>query len=350
MRIVFTYNGDNAYEFKREYSNVIREEFYDGDMDLDPAPHLNVTVEKALSRPMSLMRLRTNTGISFRRSWTHIRAKNIGIRVIWFVQKGSLKLVRSRHSCTVNAGEASILDSGLPFFAHAIPDEDGLFEATQAVVPAHLFLSHLPAAVEFDRPFTLFSTGKHVVAKLLEILFGEGDKLSMSAVDPLVIAFLEALADDISQQNVVGGNRRQSVVDKRLADIESYIMKNLTDPELSYDEVAAKCGISPRYLCYVLKANNTSFSSMLWSQRLPKARDWLALPALQDHPIHEIALMAGFKSAAHFSRMFKAHYGCSPKEFRGKALLEATVSREPQQIEQRESYYMSDASRELQAA
>lgn len=350
MRTVYTYNGDNAIEFKREYSNVVREEFYDGDMDLDPVSNLNVTVEKALSRPMVLLRLRTNTGISFRRSWTHIRAKNIGIRVIWFVQRGSLKLVRSRHSCTVAAGEAGILDSGLPFFAHAIPDEEGVFEATQAIVPAYLFLSHLPAALEFDRPFTLFSTGKHVVAKLLEILFGEGDKLGSNAIDPLVIAFLEALADDINQQTVVGGSRRQSVVDKRLADIEAYIMKNLTDPELSYDEVAAKCGISPRYLCYVLKANDTSFSNLLWSQRLPKARDWLASPALQDHPIHEIALMAGFKSAAHFSRMFKAHYTCSPKEFRRNALMEATHQREQARMEapSRESYYVERG--ELEAA
>jgi AraC family transcriptional regulator, positive regulator of tynA and feaB len=333
MGVVFTYNGENTHEFKHEYGKVIREEFYDGDIDLDPSTRLNVTMEKALARPMSLMRIRTNTGISYRRSWSHIRAKNVGVRVIWFVQRGSLKLVRSRHSCTVNAGEAGILDSGLPFFAHAIPDENGLFEATQAVVPAHLFLSHLPAAVEFDRPFMLFSTGQHVVTKLLDILFGEGDNLSLNAADPLVIAFLEALADDFSQQGVLGGRRRQSVVDKRLADIETYIMKNLTDPELCYDEVAAKCGISPRYLCYVLKAKNTSFSSMLWSQRLPKAREWLASPALQSHAIHEIALMAGFKSAAHFSRMFKTHYGCSPKEFRGRALMEAGLARACQDAE-----------------
>jgi AraC-like DNA-binding protein len=101
-----------------------------------------------------------------------------------------------------------------------------------------------------------------------------------------------------------------------LADIQNYISRNLTNPDLSYDEVAAKCGISPRYLCHLLKANNTSFSHLMWSQRLPKARDWLASGPLHDYPIHEIAFMAGFKSAAHFSRMFKSTYGYTPKEFR----------------------------------
>lgn len=319
MHVVFSYNGDNAADFEREYANLIREEFYEGEMRLDRAPHLSVTIEKAISRPMALMRMRLNAGITFRRSWGHIRSKNIGVRVIWFVQRGSLKLARSRHSCTVNPGEVCILDSTQPFFAHSFVDEDGVFEAVQAVVPAHLFLTHLPAAIDFDRPFTLCSTSKCVVGKLLDILFGEGDMLSMGAVSPLVTAFLESLADDIGRQNL-NGARRPSVVDKRLADIEAYVMKNLTDPDLNYDEAAAKCGISSRYLCYVMRANNTSFSALLWGQRLAKAHEWLQSPALQDHPIHEIALMAGFKSAAHFSRMFKTRYGCSPRIFRAGAL------------------------------
>ena len=348
MRVVFNYNGDNATEFEREYASLIREEFYDGEMRLDRAPHLNVKIEKAISRPMALMRMRLNCGISFRRSWSHIRAKNIGVRVIWFVQKGSLKLARSRHSCTVNAGEVCILDSTQPFFAHAFVDGDGAFEAVQAVVPAHLFLTHLPSAIDFDRPFTLCSTSKCVVSKLMDILFGEGDLLSPSAVSPLAVAFLESLADDIGRQNVNSG-RRPSVVDKRLADIEAYVMKNLTDPDLSYDEAAAKCGISSRYLCYVMRANNTSFSTLLWGQRLAKAHEWLRSPALQDHPIHEIALMAGFKSATHFSRMFKSRYGCSPRVFRASADQDAN-SGEAQQNDGALADNAMGFGRELQAA
>src|SRR3546814_20474839 len=83
---------------------------------------------------------------------------------------------------------------------------------------------------------------------------------------------------------------------------DRYILRNLTDPDLFYDMVAASCGISPRYLCYVLKANNTSFSDLLWKNRLPKARDWLVSRATRDYPIHEIAFMSGFKSAAHLDR------------------------------------------------
>ena len=66
----------------------------------------------------------------------------------------------------------------------------------------------------------------------------------------------------------------------------------------------------------MLKANDTSFSDLLWNLRLFKARDWLLSDAFRQYPIHKIACMSGFKSAAHFSRMFKFSYGVSPKEYR----------------------------------
>jgi AraC family transcriptional regulator, positive regulator of tynA and feaB len=82
----------------------------------------------------------------------------------------------------------------------------------------------------------------------------------------------------------------------------------------------------------VLRANNTSFSDLLWSQRLPSARDWLVSESFRRYPIHKVACMAGFKSAAHFSRMFKSAYGISPKEYRaqheGVVVADAVVLQE----------------------
>ena len=315
MHTVYKYAGRDSAEWRSDYSSLVRQEFYDGDLEAGTSDALDLTIEKALAEPMALLRISTNVPISYRRSWQHIRANKVGVRVVWFVRRGSLKIVRSRASCIVSHTECAILDSSLPFFAQATPDADGVFEAVQAIVPAHLFLSHLPAAVEFDRAFPIETENRHMMAELLDLMFREGESISPKAAHPLVAAFLEILSDCIAEY-ADGPKSRLRVVDKRLADIEAYILKHLTDPDLGYDEVAAKCGISPRYLCYVLKANNSSFSTLLWSQRLPKARDWLAASALSDYPIQEIAFMAGFKSPAHFSRMFKATYGCSPKEYR----------------------------------
>lgn len=315
MKTVFSYRGSDMAMFRRDYGEIVRREFYDGDLDADETEHLDFTFQKALDYPMGLLRVFSRTGISYRRNLSHIRRNKIGVRVIWFVKHGTLKIVRSNQSCTAGAGECAILDSNAPFHARAIVGDEGIFEAVQAVVPAHLFLTHLPSALEFASSFKISPEDRQVVVKLLGLLFDEGDHLSRSASEYLVHAFLETISEYISQVSD-GQIQRLKVVEKRLADIQNYISRNLTNPDLSYDEVAAKCGISPRYLCHLLKANNTSFSHLMWSQRLPKARDWLVSAPLHDYPIHEIAFMAGFKSAAHFSRMFKSTYGYTPKEFR----------------------------------
>jgi AraC-like DNA-binding protein len=320
MQTLFAFRGSDANEMRQNYSRIVREEFYDGELGTDNSDLLDLRVDKALGDPIGLLRVRSNIGISYRRTWSHIRRNNVGVRVIWFVRRGSLKLVRSQNSCSVTTSQCAILDSGHPFFAQATTDEEGIFEATQAVVPARLFFSHLPGAVEFDQPFSIDSEDHKFIGKLLDLLMGEGEHISKSAAEPLVAAFLEALASNINSITAPLSNRKEKLVDKRLADIEAYITKHVTDPDLMYDDVAIKCGISPRYLCYVLKANNTSFSNLLWGQRLPLAKEWLGKPELQDFPIQEIAFRAGFKSAAHFSRMFRAAYNISPKEYRSMAL------------------------------
>ncbi|MFM7119653.1 MAG: helix-turn-helix domain-containing protein, partial [Gammaproteobacteria bacterium] len=239
----------------------------------------------------------------------------IGVRVIWFVRKGKLEIVRSQKSYEVSPNEWCILDSSMPFFAHATPEEHGSFDAIQAIVPAQVFLSHLPGITELNRAFPIAVGGQKTIARYLDLLFGEGERLSRSAAEPLATSFLKVISDSLS--NLVAElPRRKRLIDQRFEDIEAYVARNLTDPDLNYIEVAAKCGISARYFCHVLKEHDTSFSELLWSQRLKQARNWLESPEYQDHPIYQIAFMAGFKSAAHFSRMFKEFYGCSPREFR----------------------------------
>ena len=319
MRRIFEFDGESLDALREAYAPIVRSEFYDGDLDFDEIDRPRIQVDKALADPIGLLNINTNFGIKFRRTRAHIRQRNGGLRVIWFVRHGHLKITRSSSTCSVREGEATILDSSVPFVAHIWPDAEGQFEASQVVVPAHLFISHLQEVVGHEQPFVFAPEGEEVLTKLLGIFFADGDSLSKPALDALATGFLETLRDKIGLlPDSEKGHARSRILDQRINDITEDIVKNLTDPELTYIDVAHNCGISPRYLCYVLKASGTSFSKILWSHRLPKAREWLTSPALQSYPIQEIAFMAGFKSAAHFSRMFKSNYGCSPKDFRTK--------------------------------
>ena len=97
-----------------------------------------------------------------------------------------------------------------------------------------------------------------------------------------------------------------------------FIEVHLSDPQLSTAMVAKGCGIRPRYLSFLLRLKGTSFSELVWEQRLEKAKYWLSASDPRDISISEIAYGVGFKSPAHFSRMFKRVFKVNPREFRGE--------------------------------
>ena len=300
-------------------ASLSHREFYLGDLQSEPGHGGEFSLEKALQYPISLTRLVSEARLSYRRSWNHIRNNHVGSHVLWFVVKGSLKIVRTQGVCHVGAGEAGIVDSNAPFQAALELDRDGAYESYQAVVPADLFLKHLLPADNFCGTVGLSTPSGIVVQGLLGILINEGERLSKTTARPLVESLLEAVCDCIGR----GDPRRpvrQRLVEKRVADIKNYILMNLGDHTLCPDKVAASCGITPRYLCSLLRANGASFSTLMWEGRLRRAREWLTAASMRDRTISEIALMSGFKSTAHFSRLFKATYGKAPRSFRATEL------------------------------
>ena len=304
------------------YEALTRREFYEGDLESASGDFVGVDLEKALSNPLSITRITTRTELTFRRGPQHIRKNRVGLRVLWFALTGSIKIVRATGTTEIAAGRAGLLDSSVPFTASLKRSPDGYHSSYQVIIPPELFMTHLQEAERLAEPFSLDSQEGQLVREILEMLAKHGDKLSGKTAEVLVQSLLEATAD-LLRNSGIEMPRRQKLVDRRLADIENYIKMNLADPELSYDKVAASCGISPRYLCFLLKANNTSFSELVWKNRLPRARDWLVSAKTRDYPINEIAYMSGFKSAAHFSRMFKATYGMPPREYRAQRLRNA---------------------------
>lgn len=318
MQTVYAYSGRDVAESRRTLAMMVRDEFTEGDLEVDDPPaagEFRALIRKGLNQPIQCMRSNNGTGISFRRSWHHIRARKAAVRLLYFIAQGELEVVSSAGSYIVTPGRCALINADEPFYTGTSVGERGSFECALAVIPEHLVLSRLPGVNELRSSFEIGAEHRHVVTSLFDLLCFEGDRLRRHTAEPLAEAFLRSLAESMSEQLAVASHTG-SLIDKRFADIQRCIQRYLTCADLTCDRVAALCGISPRYLCYVMKANQTSFSDLLWGQRLPKARDWLISEAYQRYPIHKIARMAGFKSAAHFSRMFKSTYDLSPKEYR----------------------------------
>ena len=98
--------------------------------------------------------------------------------------------------------------------------------------------------------------------------------------------------------------------------VKRFIAVHLDDPHLTLDRVAAAIGCSKRYLHKLFDGESDTLNAYIWQRRLERIRQDLADPALAEHSITEIAFGRGFSSSTHFSRSFRARFGCAPREAR----------------------------------
>jgi AraC-like DNA-binding protein len=97
---------------------------------------------------------------------------------------------------------------------------------------------------------------------------------------------------------------------------KAYIASHLADPGLCVDVVARAVGVTPRHLNRAFAAEQTTVAQYILSRRLERAKAELATPAFEGFRVADIAFRWGFASQAHFSRLFRARFGCSPSQVR----------------------------------
>jgi AraC-like DNA-binding protein len=88
-----------------------------------------------------------------------------------------------------------------------------------------------------------------------------------------------------------------------------------TNLSLSLKEIAEGLQIHPSYVSREFSKyfSNLSFGEYIRKLRIEKAIDLLRNPA---HTLSEVAYLTGFSDQSHFNRIFKAHTGLNPSQYR----------------------------------
>jgi AraC-like DNA-binding protein len=106
--------------------------------------------------------------------------------------------------------------------------------------------------------------------------------------------------------------RAHGVRAARLQAIKAEIKAGFSQPNFSERQVAAKLGLTSRYVQDVLHETGATFTDWVLKLRLQKARGMLANPRNDHLRIIEIAYACGFNEVSYFNRCFRRWFGSTP--------------------------------------
>lgn len=142
--------------------------------------------------------------------------------------------------------------------------------------------------------------------------FGAGEVLGRHLVELLALALDRQAETDKGAASVIRA--------AHLRRAQAVILRDLADPALSPATVAARCGISRRYLHNLFEDSDMTAAQFIRHARLQAARDLLAMR--HDLSLADIAYRFGFSDQAQFSRLFRALFGQTPSSFRAACRAE----------------------------
>lgn len=216
------------------------------------------------------------------------------------------------NNSTVRAGDIFLLDLTQPIESFASD-----FSNLTMCVPRRLLAEKLP---EPERYHGRVLPRESALAKLL----GEHLKYLNCWSQTLSNDELSSIAEGVV--SLTGSYFSQGMPDESCNNVQiatresirQYIIKNLSNPNLGPDVIAAHFRISRAYL-YRLFDSSNGISHFILEQRLLKAFNQLNSPIGNTRRISQVAYEFGFSSESHFCRSFRRAFGMTPSEVRQQA-------------------------------
>jgi AraC-like DNA-binding protein len=129
----------------------------------------------------------------------------------------------------------------------------------------------------------------------------------------------ENFLDLIATAFLAEAERTPSSPAMTLVRVKFWIETHLSE-DLSAERIAGPCNVSVRHLNRLFARDGTSAMCWVWRRRLALCHRMLVDPAARARSISEIAFAAGYNDLSHFSRTYRARYGCTPRDARRRSV------------------------------
>jgi AraC-like DNA-binding protein len=254
------------------------------------------------------------TPVDVIREARHVNDGNDDI-VVQLWRQGAAHIVQGRRESPVKTCEGIILDNtNIGRLCETQPSRVWVL-----TIPRAKIASLAPNVASFAGTTLTDHLSLRLLSGYLEgtVALGLGDRRAAQLFgDHLIELIALALGGDGDRR---GLEERGGVRTARLAAIFQAISDQIANPGLSAATVAAKLGITPRYVHVLLEQSGQTFTQYVVRKRLEMAGKLLTDDECQNRKIADIALEVGFADLSHFNRVFRRHFGDTPSGVRASA-------------------------------
>ncbi|WP_063774685.1 AraC-like ligand-binding domain-containing protein [Kitasatospora azatica] len=242
------------------------------------------------------------------------------------VTRGSAWYAQAGREARLGAGDMVLWDTSRPYESGSGLDGSEVEALVLQIPKARLPLPSQQVDRLLARRLDSRTGLGAVLAQFLVSVSGNGPDCRPQDLPGLGNMAVELTASCVLQQ--LGAGTRtpaQARSQALLGRIDAFVEQNLADPDLTPRLIADRHHISLRHLYALFEERPEGVAATIRRRRLERCRTDLARPDLRGQAIHAIAARWGFPSASVFSRIFRAAYDTTPKDYRQDALTRAQL-------------------------
>jgi AraC-like DNA-binding protein len=227
--------------------------------------------------------------------------------------KGAGALVQDGRTAALAPGDFALYDSTRPYELHF----DAEFQQYVLMLPGPTLRSQLRRVQELTARSVRGSRGAgHLMIEMIRTLATDIGVLEPAAAAAVAQSVEHIVVAGLSSLVAPGAPAPEPELAARREQIKACARTRLRDPGLTVAAIAATLHTSVSTLHRAFAGEPCSIAEWIWAKRLDAVRADLCDPALRHRTISDLAFSWGFVDASHFSRAFKARFGCTARDVR----------------------------------